>query len=68
MGEPANADGLTPLVLRITAYQETPVPVVCALTRLPDDHRYTFVGAITIPLADAAGSSRCKAAKVRSPG
>jgi hypothetical protein len=54
MGEPENADGLTPLVVHISVHQETPVPVVCALTRLPDDHRYTFVGAITVPLAECS--------------
>lgn len=54
LAEPANADGLTPLVVQITVHRETPVPVVCALIRLPDDHRYTFVGAITVLLAECS--------------
>ena len=54
MGAPADADGLTPLLLHIAVHLETPVPVVCALTRLPDDHRYTFVGAITVLLTECS--------------
>jgi hypothetical protein len=54
MEAPADADGLTPLLLNVAVHQETPVPVVCTLARLPDEHRYTFVGAITVPLAECS--------------
>jgi hypothetical protein len=48
--------GRTPRLLHIAVHHETPVPVVLTLIRVvvPGDRRYSFVGSITLPLAECS--------------
>jgi hypothetical protein len=48
-----DADGRTHRLLHLSVHHETPVPVVCTLIRVvvPGNNCYSFVGAITLPLA-----------------
>jgi hypothetical protein len=49
-----DADGRMPRLLHVSVHHETPLPVVFTLIRVPDDRRYAFVGAITLPLAECS--------------
>jgi hypothetical protein len=49
-----DADGRTAGLLDVAVKRESLVPAVCTLIRLPDDGRYTFVGAITLLLAECS--------------
>ena len=48
--------GRTPRLLHIAVHHETPVPVVLTLIRVvaPGERRYSFVGSITLPLAECS--------------
>ena len=48
-----DADGRTHRLLHVSVHHETPVPVVCTLIRVvvPGNQWYSFVGAVTLPLA-----------------
>ena len=54
LGDRQDADGRSPRVLDVAVNRENVIPAVCTLFRLPDDNRYTFVGAITLLLAECS--------------
>ena len=54
LGDQQDDDGRTAGLLDVAVKRENVVPAVCTLIRLPDDNRYTFVGAITLLLAECS--------------
>jgi hypothetical protein len=54
LGDRQDADGRTARLLDVAVKRESVVPAVCTLIRLPDDNRYSFVGAITLLLAECS--------------
>jgi hypothetical protein len=54
LGDQQDADGRAPRVLEVVVTRHYDVPAVCTLLRLPDDDRYTFIGAITLLLAECS--------------
>ena len=56
LAEQGEVDGRTPRLLDVAVYREAPVPVVGTLIRgvMPDGDRYTFIGALTLLLAECS--------------
>lgn len=54
--QPPDAQGRRPRLLHLAVRRETPIPAVATLLRMvaPGDNRYSFVGAVTLPLADCS--------------
>jgi hypothetical protein len=54
LGDRQDADGRTARLLKVEIKRENVLPAVCTLIRLPDHDRYTYVGAITLLLAECS--------------
>jgi hypothetical protein len=65
LAEQSGPDDRTARLLDLAVHRETPVPAVSTLIRgaMPDVHRYVFIGALTLPLAECSWVIKAQSAE-----